>query len=266
MRAVKCVHLTYATVGRVPLAPSPESRLALVRALARVAGGGTAMFAVVDDHAHVVVLGKDAQIASWSRSLLAAWRALGAELLPAHVSPVATRSHAEWLVRYTLTQGMHHGIAGDPATAPGSWFADLVGARRLEGLSLRLGDLLPRFRAREAYAMVGLPMSELSPADDATVARLGWAFVAERAAASLAVASLAGNSAEVVRARCVVAALAAGAGARPREIGSALGLTDRAAARLIARGADPLDVLATRRMIALHLAAEARRRAVLPGR
>jgi hypothetical protein len=113
---------------------------------------------------------------------LASWRALGVPLLSAHVSPVATRAHAEWLVRYTLGQGEHHGIDVDPATSPGSWFADLVGARRLGGLSLRLGDLLPRFRAREAYLMVGLPMSELSPADDAIVARLGLAVVAERAA------------------------------------------------------------------------------------
>jgi hypothetical protein len=76
---------------------------------------------------------------------------------PARVREVDTRAHLEWLVRYVLTQGPHHGVAGHPALASGSCFQDLVAARRVDGLRLRIAEALPRLRRRTLYEAVGLP-------------------------------------------------------------------------------------------------------------
>lgn len=116
------------------------------------------LFCIVDDHLHVVLLCEAQQAGVLSRELLLALRPLtGPNLAPAFVRPVEGRGHLEWLVRYVLEQPTKHGLPGHPALWPGSCFPDLVGARRLPGLSLRLrlSEALPRFRLRTRAAPDG---------------------------------------------------------------------------------------------------------------
>jgi len=158
-----------------------------------------------------------------------------------------------------LEQPTKHGLPGHPALWPGSCFPDLVGARRLPGLSLRLrlSEALPRFRLRSAYAHVGLAPAPLQPLDDDTQRGLGIRRLVDAASAALAAdPALIGNTDPVVGTRITVAQLAS---AWPTsELAWALDITPQAARRLRTRAAPDGAVEAVR----LRLALEERARAV----
>ncbi len=167
------------------------------------------------------------------------------------------------LVRYCLTQSAHHGLPDDPAIATGSCFPDLIGARRLPGLTLRVTTALPRFRLRDAYEAVGLA-SPLSPAGDAELRALGGTRLAELVSATLCTGpGFAGNHADVVRGRRVAAHLAQAVGLRPRDLALPLGITETAAARLSSRSVEKADLGAVRVRVALEGAVATRGRVAL---
>lgn len=259
---MKIYHITWATQGRQAAFPAEEVRRAVLRALASVGGRDIVLFALVDDHVHLVVITSPARLRRLQGALSKVLNnRSAAPFSPPFVKEVGTRSHMNALVGYCLNQFAHHGLADDPAIATGSCFPDLVGARRLPGLSLPISAALPRFRLRDAYEAVGLG-DELVIADDAELRRLGAARLAELVAETLGVGpGFVGNKAGVAEARRVASRLALDAGFRPRDIAEPLGITAIAAARLATRPVEDADLRAVRKRVTLIAAAAARGRA-----
>ncbi|MFZ5478553.1 MAG: hypothetical protein ACOZNI_17415 [Myxococcota bacterium] len=229
-------HLTFSTRGRAPVAPGEGPRRSIVRALLRVAGARIVLFCVVDDHVHVVVLCDAREVNTLARDLLFALRAV-AHAVPeaAHVRPIASRGHAEWLLTYVLTQVDHHAIDAAPALWSGSCFSELAGTRVVDGWVWNIRELLPRFRVREAFAAVGLA-NPLEPAPDELVRAPGaWRLAGAVAHAACADAALAGNEPHVIEARRVVAHLGRAVGIADRDLADATRTRKRQIARLAAR-------------------------------
>ena len=249
-------HLTVASDGRHPLFSCSSERLAGVRALGRVAGERTLLLAVVDDHVHMVVRCAAGRAGLLGRTVRMALRPLvSAPAEPARVRRVEDRSHLRWLVRYVLAQVEHHGLAGHPATDPGSCFQDLVGARRVPGLRVAelLAAALPRFRLRHAYAAVGLPTSPLEPAETSAVRRRGAQGLAEASAAALGMPwPLRGKTGLATRARAATCQLGCAAGISVAELAFALDIGRSAVSRLSRCAAEPQDHMATRLQLALR--------------
>ncbi len=255
--AMRSYHLTFAAVGRHPLFPVEATRRAAVRALGRVAGAWIVLFAVVDDHVHVVLSCEEDRIGRLARAILLALRPLAsAEIEPAHLRPVRDRGHMEWLVGYVLGQPAHHSLPEHPALTTGSCYPDLVGARVIPGMEMPLLRALPRFRLRDACRAVGLPEVELRPVSLDVVRAAGAARLVEAVGRTLAAGpDIQGNAAEVVEARAAVAQLAGAAGIHPAEVTHALGITPDTARRLRARPPDERALRATRVALALEAAA-----------
>lgn len=235
-------HLTWASDGRTALFPKEPARLAAIRALARVAGDWTTLFAIVDDHVHLVVSAERKVAGRVARNGLVALRKLAAGPLdPAHIRAVETRAHMQWLVTYLLEQPKKHGLPAHPALWSGSCFPDLVGARAVPGFSLqtRLAEAIPRFRLREAHAAVGLEKTELTPVDGDRIRRLGADRLARAAAATLAEPfPLQGKRAPTSLARAAACHLGRGAGIPTSELTHVLAISPQAALRLAGKNVD----------------------------
>lgn len=236
----------------------------MLRVLTTTAGGEIVLFALVDDHVHIVLLVEPERLPRVQASLTKVLSSRSAvELAAPFLREVATRKHMTTLLGYCLNQFEHHGLADDPATATGSCFPDIVGARRLPGLTLQLGGALPRFRQREAYDVVRLA-EKLVPASDADVRGLGPARLANLVAQTFAVGpGFIGRGGELVSTRRVAARLARDVGMRPRDLADALGITAHAANRLARAAVDDADLRAVRLRIALDLAASCRDRGIM---
>lgn len=164
---------------------------------------------MVDDHSHFVVFADAAEIGRVGRAIRLALRALGADLEPADVRPVENRAHMQHLVGYLLTQPQHHELTVRPSTWSGSCFPDLVGARVVPGVALRLDDALPRYRLRDACASVLLPDAPLVVHGDEILRRIGVVRIVEAATAAFAAPTAPhGRSLEANRARQAAAVLA----------------------------------------------------------
>jgi hypothetical protein len=219
-----------------------------------VAGDAVVLFCVVDDHVHVVLFCDEEARGRYVRALsLALAAAAAAPIGPGFVRAVDTRGHLAWLAdTYILAQPAKHGLAVPLATWEGSCFADLVGARVLPGLRIRIGDALPRWRLRNAYRAVGLPELPLEPADDATVRAAGaTALVAASAAAVGADPEARGRAEAEVLARRAAVVVGVAAGIANRELAWALQMTSIASARLRERPVDPAVLEAVRRRVSL---------------
>jgi hypothetical protein len=249
---MEITHLTWATISRKAAFPTEQARRAVTRAMAAAAGKVLVLFALVDDHVHAVVAVEPGGLRRVQASLSRVLSGRSAVPLAApYAKPVVTRKHMETLVGYCLDQFTHHGLADDPASASGSCFPDLVGARVLPGLSLQITTVLPRFQLREAYAAVGLSQP-LQPASHAEVRALGSARLVDLVAATFAVGpDLRGRRAEVVLVRRVTARLALDAGLRPRDLGEALGVCASTLNRLATAPVNDADLVAVRLRIAL---------------
>lgn len=244
------VHLTLATQGRLPLLPDDASRRAFLHVLGRLFDGRVVLFAVVDDHLHVVLVADEEERGSFARALGLALRPFAPALQPAHIKPVEERTHLRSLVRYLALQPVHHGLFEHPALATGSCIPDLVGARRIPGLRPRLFDLLPRMSVGDVLARVGLPGS-LVPPDGPKLRALGAArIVAAAGHAAGAASGLTGKGTAVVTARRVGLALAREAGIHPVEIAAAMELEVDSLRKLGVASTE--DVLAARKRLALE--------------
>ncbi len=250
-------HLRLSSDGRHPMFPSEQRLRAAVRALARTAGGELALFCIVDDHVHVVLFCERKVAGHRARGLSRVLGAMAAvPLEPAFIKPVETRRHMEWLLRYVLDQPDHHGLAQQPALWTGSCFADIVGARALPGLQLRLHDALPRFQLWQACKVVGLDQHQLAPLPLVQVRALGAPRALQAATAALAVGpDLTGTTAAEVAARSLAVHLATQADIPPGEQCWALQRTSRQLRRLRASPPDPQLLLTARRHLALEEAA-----------
>jgi hypothetical protein len=247
------VHLTFATRGREPIAPAEGIRRAIVHAILRVAGRRIALYCIVDDHLHVVLLCPREELGRLARALLLAVRALTtARVQQAHHSPVEKRSHAEWLLGYALGQTDRHGLDTHPALWSGSCFSELAGARAVKGWEWNIRELLPRFQVIEAYQAVGLPEA-IVPATRERVRALGaWRLASAAAFAAGAAPALSGNSASVAMTRRAVARMGSVAGISGADLADAMKVELRQVARLASRGEDPRLERATRVRLALE--------------
>lgn len=235
-------HLTFATEGRLALARDEAERRRIVRAIGSVAAGQLLSHGVVDDHLHLGArsprprhLARDVR-----RRLVRLLPWLRFE--PPHVRPVESRDHLERVVRYHLQQPARHGVVGaNAALWTGSSFLDLVGARLLPGFDVGLlQSELPRLRARDLFAAVGLDPVPLEPASDDALRRAGAARIVELAAAVHVVGpELSGRERPVVAARVLAVHIAEACGVPVPEVGRFLGVVQSTTWRLARRPHDP---------------------------
>lgn len=162
------------TRGRLARFTAPHQIRPALHTLRRVLGSRALLFGLVADHGHVVVDVEDRAAAGHAGSALnRAWSALGADLLPTHVSAVEDARHLATLPGCLARQAAKHPVAPDPAAHEGTCLHDLVGAR-VGCLDLAaIGAALPQIDlAATALAAVGL-RGPVVPATDAEVAALG---------------------------------------------------------------------------------------------
>jgi REP element-mobilizing transposase RayT len=260
-------HLTLAAEGRQAFFPEEDERRLAVRTLARVAASRLVLFAVVDEHVHLVVTAGEDEVGRLARATLLALRQVSSlPIDPARARPVRDRPHLESLVDYVLGQPGHHGIPVHPALWTGSCFPDLVGARVLPGFRDRLGDVLPRLPRQAVFRAAGLPPAiDLPPAGDDLVRSLGACRLRDAATAALAVGpQLAGRTTGVVLARAAACRIAQASGIARAEIVHALGLPLRTAQRLVHYPVEDSLLDAVRRRLALEELAA--RHPVIPSR
>lgn len=220
--------------NRLPLFPTEASQRRAVRRLAEIARGRLVLFGLVHEHGHPVVFCDDRRLGLLKRSIRIALGALASQPIePIWGEAVNGRGHMRALLRYVLEQPKHHGLRDHPALWSGSCFLDLVGARKIDSLLLRVAEALPGLRLGELQQIVGLPSRPLVPVTDDQVRALGATRLAEAAAAALALdPSDMGRSADAAAARRVVVQLARRAGLSWPEIRRALPVSDATLFRL----------------------------------
>jgi hypothetical protein len=247
-------HLNIASRTRHALFPSEALRLQAVTKLVSICGNTMVLFCIVDDHLHWVVLCDRCQCSTIARAAKLAVAALTSTATKSvHIEPVNGRNHLETLRSYILLQTIRHGLPGHPALWSGSCFPDLVGARWIPELRLRLQDVLPRCTQADLCRDLALPLRQLEPSE-LTELRTGGAssLVAAAAAACGATPELRGKRRETVRARRVACSLARAVDMPLREVAWALGIHPGNARKLLTTPVEPEALLATRRRITLE--------------
>ena len=252
--AMRLHQLRFSSKTRFPLFPDEAHRRAAVQRLAAAAQGKLVSFGFVDEHGHSVVVEDDGHIGRLGRSVGAALGAVAAEPLePVWHEPVENRAHLKAAVRYQLNRPVKHGVPTHPALWSGSCFPDLLGARVIDGLKLRLFEVLPRLVPEDLLPMVGLRAGAVRAASDATIRGLGALRVKHAAASAFAAQpGLEGTSGIVVRARRVVAELSRDAGIGTGEVIWALGVTRSGLSRLGQHNVEDAWVLAVRLRLTLE--------------
>ncbi len=247
-------HLTLAARTRHTLFPDEATRLLALRKLIAICGPALVLFCLVDDHLHWVVLCDERRRAYIARSVRYAVQALtGVETKPVDVQPIQGRSHLETLRRYVLRQTIKHQLRAHPALWSGSAFPDLVGARWLPDLMLRLSDVLPRCSTWELLRDVGLPPKQLEPATDEDLRSVGAKALATAAAAACgAPTELRGTGRTVAAARRTACALGREAGLPTKELAWALGIHPGSARKLLCTQPAPEAMAATRTRVSLE--------------
>ncbi len=247
-------HITLAADGRFPLSRT----LAIIATIVRVCGDVLLLFAVVDDHVHLVLIGERFEVGRRTSGLV---RALEASLEPARVRPVADRAHLRRLVGYVAGQPRHHGA--------GSWegtcLPDLLGARRLGFDAGRLAAQLPRENLGAlALEGAGFGVSAIAPAGDALVRTHGAVRGYRSALAAAGLAERGGRTPLRVAVDRGWRHLAAQAGLH-LDAREAAGIAQRTWQRLATEPVDSAWVAAIRRSIAFEVATPILRPPIRPG-
>ena len=252
--------LRFSSNGRLHLYPKEKHIRAAVHQLALATRGKLVMFGFIHEHGHPLVIDEPNHIERLKNTLESDLGAVAAEPMEElWYDRVRSRSHLLSLVRYFLDQTYHHSIPAHPATWSGSCFMDLVGARVVAGLELRLFEVLPSLTRAKLFEMVGLPPGCLRPASDSTIRALGALRLREAASAALAAdPELAGNDTPSAQARRVVAHLAAVVGIPFGEVANVLRMTSTAVARIAKREVEDTYVNATRLRLSLEEVVRAR--------
>lgn len=245
---------TFATLSntdRLPLVRGDAARQRAVRRVCRVGGPSVLLFALADDHLHVVVREVGASAAHLLSCIAQALvRGDGVPQLDDRlVKQVYTRAYLQELVRYHCTQGVHHGIPELDWT--GGCLLDLIGARILPGFERSWRkELLPRLDDRALVELIGLrPLCPFSMDHVVAPERLV-------AAGSLLVGLdlRVGRSRDVVGGRRVVLEVAREAFGEVGPTVDALGISLRAAQRLLTRPPRPELVVGLERLLAWRAA------------
>jgi len=236
--------------------PSEARRRAAVRKLAEVAGDDIALFCIVDEHVHAVPYAEQETMRRRARAITRSLRTLAVvPVQPARIRPVDGRNHMESVLDYVLGQPEKHELPVHPALWSGGCLPDLVGARVVPGLRLRVQDCLPRFRPWMALRAVKLPSGTLEPMPIDRLALLGPAALADAACSALCTApGASGKEQGAVMARRAACVLAREGGLSLGAMAAALGVSAHTARRL---AREPLPPQA-RRAVLLWLALEQR--------
>ena len=250
---VQLWHLTFSSVSRLTLFHSARQRLDAASCIARVLRACVLLFAVVDDHVHVLIECLAAELgvhrSALSRALA---RTVGVPLAPSHVQPVRSRVHLLRNVRYFLTQPVHHGLGLDPALDPGCCFQDLVGARCLPGFDpWTLSRALPRLTRAELLGILDLPGTSLEPATREDLRRAGVSAIVRASAGAVGVVELVGRSARTVEARRGAVRVCDEAGFSRRDVGEELRMSGAAIRRLAHEPVAPALIRAIRMRVTL---------------
>jgi hypothetical protein len=249
------LHITIATVGRVPLTRGEVQLRAAVHGLLYACRGRLLLFSIVDDHLHCVVLGGGPGYLA--RAIACQLRKIQPKLhlQRYHAVEVDGRAHLERLVGYLLRQPGKHDLSGThSALWSGSCFLDLVGARHLPlyDLSLLRAEL-PRFRLRTYMPEVGLEPKPVTPCSRDDLRAAGPARIVRLAAAVYALDPALDGAARLhTAARALASHAAAAAGYLPSHIADLLGVTPAAARRLARRPFDTRALAALRRRLTLE--------------
>lgn len=240
-------HITIAGEGRATLFVGAAAVTSAARLVARVGGERLELFAIVDDHVHLLVRGDGGGAAS---GVSRAMRAAGAAgLQRAFLREVEGRTHHTTLIGYLCRQVVRHGLREHPALYAGTCAPDLLGVRVLaEFDARRIGESLPRLDVRaEAARACGVGPGALRSATDAEIAALGTARLWEIARAA---GGIVGSERDyhAVAVRTAFAALARGS---TGEVATTTGLGDRMVRRLRSGEPDARLVDAIRRRVAL---------------
>lgn len=222
--------------------------------LVELLAGMLVSFSLVFKHGHLEAYCEESETGTLRRSIRKrASAVVGVPFERVWCDPVESEPHLVTLLRYNADQVVHHDLPEHPALFDGSYVQDMVGARALPGLRLRVAGAAPGFRVRQLYEWVGLPGVPIRPATDVEVRAAGIGRLKVAAASATAAdPELAGRRAPEVRAKRAIVHLARAAGIRPADVRWALGLTQRGVEAHRARPADPCALRATRVRLALE--------------
>ncbi len=234
--------LTISSVTRHPLFPGAAHTRRALHMLVDTMGRELAEFCIVDDHLHTVLVCDEATMECRRRALTRCTRGLAAvEVNPTHVTVIRDRRHMQAAFAYLLRQPAKHGLPIHPALWEGSCFPDLVGARMLPGLELRIMEALPRATTADAFDAVGLSNQPLHPVALPDARAMGARRVIEAATAACAAEpGLAGHGRREAAARRAACSLARAAEIPKSELAWLLGVTPRAVNRMAAHPAGAL--------------------------
>ena len=228
------ITLTSERDSRLPLFPDEGSYREALHRLGAACRGCLALFALIAEHLHLVVLRSRREAGRLAQATSLTLRPVArTSIAPGHCKMVETRSHMRWLLRYLLEQPTRHGMPGHPACWVGSCFADLAGARSIEGLSLRIEEALPEYSLGMALNILRLPGATVAPADRTQLRAAGaHRLTAVAAAAFGAGPSLQGNTSAARTGRRAVVQLAHRVGIPCGDVTDALNKSPRTVWRL----------------------------------
>jgi hypothetical protein len=247
-------HLTLATDLRLPLLADPfQPREALLR-LVEVTREELALFCIVDDHLHAVLMCERDVFERRRRAITRIFRVLSPrEVAPSRVRRILDRDHMDSVFEYVLLQPSRHKLPVHPALWEGGCLLDLVDARRLPGLKLRLREVMPRITESDILRVVGLGGAPLVPMDLEGIRRLGARRLLDAAAATLAVdPSLKGHGRREAAARRLACRVGRQAGLPRSELAWMLGAHTRSVTRMRSFSAERDDAPALLRRLALE--------------
>jgi hypothetical protein len=222
------------------------------------------VFCFVDEHVHTSPMGEPEALDRCVRAITRSMRLLTAVPVDGpRLKVIEDRTHMENVAGYVLRQPEHHHLPVHSALWSGGCVPDLMGARLVPGLTLRLADALPRHTQRDVLEAVGLPPSRLEMPGPEALRLLGAGALYDAACAALCVVPQAGcHAAGEVMARRAALVLVQECGIPLTPVAAAASCPERSARRLAASPLPP----EVRQAVLRHLAIEVRVREVAPGR
>lgn len=239
---------------RLPLFPTERHQRAAVRRLIKVATPHLVLFSLVYEHGHLLVIASAAEAGRLGRAIRLALRPIAEQPIePIWREQVEGKRHARALVEYFFGQGRHHDLPVHPALWSGSAFQDVVGARALPGLHLRLDEVLPGLGPPEILRMVGLDSRQIVPATNEEIQGLGIARLVDAATAAAGFGpGVTGRSKSIVAVKRVVADIASQADIPRKIVAPQLHVTERGVRWLHLRPGDEPLADATRIRLSLE--------------
>ncbi|MFH1468813.1 MAG: hypothetical protein ABIO70_30775 [Pseudomonadota bacterium] len=258
------LHVTWSAEGRHPLFPDEALRRRAVRKLAEVARESLTVFCLVDEHVHAALMGEPEVLRRRMRAITRSMRGLAVVSLDGpRQKVIQDRAHMKNVVDYVLRQPEHHELPVHSALWSGGCFPDLVGARIVPDLRLRLCDALPRYSLRDAFEAVGLPPRRLEEPGPEALRLLGAGALFDAACAALCVVPRSGShTPDEAQARRTAHVLAREIGLPLSTMAAVAQVGSRSARRL---ASEPLPA-PVRRAVLLRLALEAQVQALPPAR